>query len=273
MAKVQITLGERKFWVTAAVLESAPRDLLLGVDCKEQFELFKALKQTGDKDLVHAVVTCNMLQKEQREQELDDEADLNELTTEFDFDDSLFEQYSEKQNRNKKTRREKRFERLQAFANSAQEIQDEVHLDRQGLAAEQKADDTLQKAWIEAQGDANPSYVVQDDLLYHVYENGGSQQKLRLVVPKKRRQRLVKLAHTSPLAAHLGRKKTTEKLQRRFYWPGLTKDVRDSVRQCMECQRVNLARQGKAPLVNLPVIMTPFDRIAIDIIGPLPLTE
>ena len=74
-------------------------------------------------------------------------------------------------------------------------------------------------------------------------------------MPTKRRQHLVRLVHGSPLAAHLGRKKTTEKLLRRFYWPGLSRDIRDTVRECVECQKVNLERQGKAPLMNLPVIL------------------
>ena len=83
----------------------------------------------------------------------------------------------------------------------------------------------------------------------------------------------MRLAHGSPLAAHLGCKRTTKKLQRSFFWPGMSKDVREMVQRCMECQKVNLAREGKAPLVSLPVISTPFDRIAIDVVGPLPITD
>ena len=39
-----------------------------------------------------------------------------------------------------------------------------------------------------------------------------------------------------------------------------------------ECQRGNLGKRGKAPLVSPPVITTPFQRIAFDIVGPLPMT-
>ena len=41
----------------------------------------------------------------------------------------------------------------------------------------------------------------------------------------------------------------------------------------MECQKSNLVKQGKAPLHNLPVITMPFEWVAVDIVGPLPLTE
>ena len=40
----------------------------------------------------------------------------------------------------------------------------------------------------------------------------------------------------------------------------------------MECQKVNLARQGKAQLVSPPVILNPFECEAIDVIGSLPMT-
>ena len=56
----------------------------------------------------------------------------------------------------------------------------------------------------------------------------------------------------------------------RFYWPTLYKDVTDHCRSCSECQRVAPRSSIRAPLVPLPVMETPFERIAIDIVGPLP---
>ena len=47
MARILVTLDDRKFWVKAAVLESAPRDLLLGADCEEQYESFEEAIRTG----------------------------------------------------------------------------------------------------------------------------------------------------------------------------------------------------------------------------------
>ena len=48
-------------------------------------------------------------------------------------------------------------------------------------------------------------------------------------------------------------------------------DVKKMVQACVECQRGNLGKRGKAPLVSPPVIATPFQRIAFDIVGPLPI--
>ena len=49
-------------------------------------------------------------------------------------------------------------------------------------------------------------------------------------------------------------------------------DVKKMVQACVECQIGNLGKRGKAPLVSPPVITTPFQRIAFDIVGPLPMT-
>ena len=83
---------------------------------------------------------------------------------------------------------------------------------------------------------------------------------------------LLKLAHSSPWAAHLGRRETLERLQQHFYWPGMTQDVKRLTRECVDCQKGNKDKTGKAPLVNLPVITSPIQRIAMDVVGPLPLT-
>ena len=42
-------------------------------------------------------------------------------------------------------------------------------------------------------------------------------------------------------AAHLGVAKTTARLQRHFYWPGITSDVKQFCRTCDACQRLAVA--------------------------------
>ena len=42
---------------------------------------------------------------------------------------------------------------------------------------------------------------------------------------------------------------------------------------CPECQRVGPKSTVKNPLIPMPIIETPFDRIALDIVGPLPKTS
>ena len=81
---------------------------------------------------------------------------------------------------------------------------------------------------------------------------------------------MLQLAHQIPLAGHLGRQKTAQRILQRFYWPSLFKDVADFCRSCAECQKTAPGQKLRAPLLPLPVIEEPFQRIAMDIVGPLP---
>lgn len=55
-----------------------------------------------------------------------------------------------------------------------------------------------------------------------------------------------------------------------FYWPTVQRDIAEFCRRCDSCQKTAGKRLLKAPLIPLPVISQPFERIAMDIIGPLP---
>ena len=73
-----------------------------------------------------------------------------------------------------------------------------------------------------------------------------------------------------PMASHLGRKKTTNRILRRFYWPGVFRDAREHCRTCTQCRKSSTRGVKKAPLIPLPIMDEPFQRIAMDIVGPLP---
>ena len=60
---------------------------------------------------------------------------------------------------------------------------------------------------------------------------------------------------------------------RRFYWPTVFRDVKEYCKQCPECQLCSKQKPKKSPLVNLPIMGEPFERIAMDIVGPLPRSK
>ena len=96
----------------------------------------------------------------------------------------------------------------------------------------------------------------------------------QIVVPLVLRGALLQVAHDIPAAAHLGIAKTKARLQQHFYWPSLDSDVKKYVYTCDVCQRLGKGKQlPPACLRNLPVITEPFRRIAVDIIGPLPVCQ
>ena len=108
-------------------------------------------------------------------------------------------------------------------------------------------------------------------MLYHRSTNAcvGNQ----VVLPRKFRAEVLSLAHCSPLAAHLGQKKTCSKILAEFFWPGLTKEVREFCRSCEHCQKGSQANRRRAPLMPLQTIEEPFRRLAMDIVGLLRKTK
>ncbi|KAJ1101479.1 hypothetical protein NDU88_006546 [Pleurodeles waltl] len=91
-----------------------------------------------------------------------------------------------------------------------------------------------------------------------------------LVVPQSYWAFLLGLAHSTPLAGHLGHGKTLARLVTYFYWPQMRVPSDAFCRACPICQAIGKTRKRlKAPLIPLPVVGTPFERVYIDIIGPL----
>ncbi|KAL5517640.1 hypothetical protein EMCRGX_G003226, partial [Ephydatia muelleri] len=119
--------------------------------------------------------------------------------------------------------------------------------------------------------DGHPGFVEKDSLIYRVkgQEEEGERKK-QLVLPKKCREAVLKMAHEIPMAGHLGRCRTTKRLLQRFYWPNIYQDVANLCRNCARCQKAHNRRAQPVPLVPLPIMSEPFSRIAMDIVGPLP---
>ncbi|XP_021346951.1 uncharacterized protein LOC110446237 [Mizuhopecten yessoensis] len=97
----------------------------------------------------------------------------------------------------------------------------------------------------------------------------------QLIVPEKYREMVMRLAHESIMSGHLAAKRTTNRVLWEFFWPGVQAEVIRFCKSCDICQRTfPKGRVPKAPLGDMPLIDTPFKRIAVDLIGPLePATE
>ena len=77
--------------------------------------------------------------------------------------------------------------------------------------------------------------------------------------------------HDSKIGGHMGVRKTLEKIRRRFYWPGQKSDVVKWCSNCIACNSRKSPPRNKAPL-EVSHASRPLERIAMDIMGPLPET-
>ena len=112
-------------------------------------------------------------------------------------------------------------------------------------------------------------FVRKKGLLYRQFTKG-NKVTLQLVVPVGFREKVLRLAHETLLTEHLGIKKTLDRVVSDFFWPGVCGDVARFCKSCDICQRtIQKGRVTKVPLGKMPLIDTPFKRVAVDIVGPI----
>ena len=93
---------------------------------------------------------------------------------------------------------------------------------------------------------------------------------MQLVVPQQYCKTIMKLAHESIMSGHLAVKRIIQKVLSEFFWPGISSDIKRYCRSCDICQRtISKGKTTRAPLGSMPIIDTPFQRVAIDLVGPL----
>ena len=125
-------------------------------------------------------------------------------------------------------------------------------VDKQKRKQMQSEDEILRKYWdrgdVLVKGQAEISFERKSGILYRIYKhpfvNGGKPVK-QVMVPKQLRPRIMEVAHGSIMGGHLGIKKTTDKIQSAFYWPGIQGDVTRFCKSCDVCQKT--VNKGSVP--------------------------
>ncbi|PAA58172.1 hypothetical protein BOX15_Mlig011037g1, partial [Macrostomum lignano] len=104
---------------------------------------------------------------------------------------------------------------------------------------------------------------IEDEMLT-VSEDG----KRKVVLPERIEKDVFKELHDSPLAGHLGRDKTLQRVRDRFWRPGLVTAVEKYIAECIPCLESKSGNKVRAPVQTFP-ICEPFHRLHIDLIGPI----
>jgi hypothetical protein len=114
-------------------------------------------------------------------------------------------------------------------------------------------------------------YIIQDDILYHFRNPRRGEPHTQVVVPASLRPTILSQAHSDTLGGHFGQDRTFSLIQLRYFWPGMFVDVKKFVDQCISCKQKKRPKQRiKALLHPLPIPTVPFERLSVDIVGPLP---
>ena len=112
-------------------------------------------------------------------------------------------------------------------------------------------------------------YMVRNGILYKK-NSKNPQRPLRVLKPSEVNSILYAF-HEDPLAGHFGYAETFRAIKEKYFWPQMGEDIKAYVRSCDICQK------RQRPLKTEPLhpikVGQAFDRIGMDIVGPLPLTK
>ena len=144
------------------------------------------------------------------------------------------------------------------------------------LAKLQQEDTTLEK-YVDRKdavrkGDHKIKYEKRRDVLYRIRNrvDGLGECSKQIMVPKTLRKKVMEVAHDFIFGGHLGIKKTKNRIQTNFYWPGMQGDVTSFCRSCDVGQKTTA--KGSVPRVTLrdmPLIDMQFRKVAEDLVGPI----
>ncbi|GFV10580.1 transposon Ty3-I Gag-Pol polyprotein [Trichonephila clavipes] len=91
------------------------------------------------------------------------------------------------------------------------------------------------------------------------------------VIPKHLRADILRHFHDAPPQDTLVFAKTYDRIRKRFYWPGMYRNVVRYVMHCRDCQRrKSVPQRPPGRLVPIPPAIAPFHRIGIDLLGRFP---
>ncbi|KAL4100898.1 hypothetical protein QTP88_020923 [Uroleucon formosanum] len=87
------------------------------------------------------------------------------------------------------------------------------------------------------------------------------------------KQQIIYEYHNTPTGGHSGISRTVKRLKLNYQWKNLKKDVKRYIQNCEVCQKNKTHRKTKQPMLITTTVTKAFERICLDIVGPLPITE
>lgn len=79
--------------------------------------------------------------------------------------------------------------------------------------------------------------------------------------------------HDAPIGGHQGVNRTTARIKLKHHWPNMRRDIESYISKCDKCQRNKLSKRTKVPMIITDTPIEPFEKCALDIVGPLNQTE
>lgn len=112
-------------------------------------------------------------------------------------------------------------------------------------------------------------FMIEEGKLFYVGVK--REEKREVVIEAERKRQIFLECHFNAVGGHLGQKKTVHRIQNRYYWLGIIRDVVDWIKRCETCRGVE-RNKSMTRIVRPQRVSAPWDFISADILGPFPLS-
>uniref|UniRef100_A0A8C5GD01 Gypsy retrotransposon integrase-like protein 1 n=1 Tax=Gouania willdenowi TaxID=441366 RepID=A0A8C5GD01_GOUWI len=258
-ADVYIKVQGQTYLVNVGVADNLPFPAVLGRDLPVLFDLLDSSRG------------CNAAVTRAQSQRLEE---TSPTLSALPFYDADLETAPGKSRKSRRQKRQEKFHKTVVAPLSGPDPELPLGFGIPSNVIEMQQNDTtlvplFQRAKEAGQGTVPDSCSSEDFFLKGgiLYRQQGS--AIQLVVPGAARKTVLTLGHSVPWAGHLGKHRTIARIKPHFYWPGLRADVGLFCKSCPQCQKTSSRIPSRAPLQPLPIISTPFERLGMDIVGPV----
>lgn len=115
---------------------------------------------------------------------------------------------------------------------------------------------------------------ISDNLVWRRITRGNDIPRVVLFTPAEMTTEIVEQAHGQLMTGHDGVFKTKERILESYYWPGMDKQILETIKNCHKCQTTKKYHPlSKQPIQPLPQCSQPNQRIHADLFGPLKTSE
>lgn len=94
----------------------------------------------------------------------------------------------------------------------------------------------------------------------------------RVLTQENEINQIIETMHSAKIGGHVGINRLERKLRQNFDFPNIRDRVKHVVDKCELCKKNKYLRRTKMPMEVTTTAKKPFERIALDIVGPLPET-
>ena len=117
----------------------------------------------------------------------------------------------------------------------------------------------------------NKCFILKDDIVCLK-----TKTEPKIIIPYSMRRKIFQHIHEDPkINAHLAFEKTYTKMTKNFFWEGMHNDIKNLCSSCEKCQKRKILpnQRRPEPMALRPPPRSPFERVHIDVIGPLKKTK